>query len=108
MKNEQFEKLWQKNRTKLLANDEEYRKISKSYTNWGWADYLVLIAGFVICDNFTKSLAINNIWQYVITLFGMFIVWMGFRLMKSRLGGKKTLDEVEMRIKEQYRNSLQE
>lgn len=65
MTNEEFERIWQENRNRVLANDDEYQRISKSYTNWGWTDYLILILGFVMCENFTKSLGMNIILQYL-------------------------------------------
>lgn len=48
MTNEEFERIWQENRNRVLANDDEYQRISKSYTNWGWTDYLILILGTVL------------------------------------------------------------
>ena len=87
MTNEEFERIWQENRNRVLANDDEYQRISKSYTNWGWADYLILILGFVMCENFTKSLGMNIILQYLLAIAGMILVWLGFRIIKGRLGG---------------------
>jgi len=49
MTEQEFEQLWQANRQQLLANDEEYQRISKSYTSSSWLDYLVSIGGFVFC-----------------------------------------------------------
>lgn len=106
MTNEEFERIWQENRNRVLANDDEYQRISKSYTNWGWADYLILILGFVMCENFTKSLGMNIILQYLLAIAGMILVWLGFRIIKGRLGGRNTLEEVEKRVKERYRNTL--
>ena len=60
MTEQEFEKLWQENRAKLLANDDEYKRISKSYMAWGWLDYLVLIGGFVICETFVNSFALST------------------------------------------------
>lgn len=88
MTNEEFERIWQENRNRVLANDDEYQRISKSYTNWGWTDYLILILGFVMCENFTKSLGMNIILQYASRYCGMILVWLGFRIIKGRLGGK--------------------
>ena len=55
MTEQEFEQLWQANRQQLLANDEEYQRISKSYTSSSWLDYLVSIGGFVICEKFIQG-----------------------------------------------------
>ena len=106
MTNEEFEKKWAKNRNDVLANNEEYQRIAKSYNSWGMIDYIIFIIGFVICENFTKGLVNNIILQYLIALVGMVIIWLGYRLIKSMLTSKKTLEDLESKIKQQYRESL--
>lgn len=106
MTEQEFEKLWQENRAKLLANDEEYKRISKSYMAWGWLDYLVLIGGSVICETFVNSFALSTFVKFALEILGMFIIWLGFRLIKARLGSKNTLEDVEQRIKERYKSTL--
>lgn len=107
MNNADFEILWQQNRDKILANDDEYQRTIKSYTSWNWADYVILIGGFVICEQFSTQLQLSNIiLQYLISLVGMAAIWLGYRLIKSRLGGKTTLEELEKNIKERYRKTL--
>lgn len=106
MTEQEFEQLWQTNREKLLVNDEEYQRISKSYTSWNWSDYLLLIGGFIICEKFLQSLNLGTIWSFLLASLGMIIVWYGFRFIKSRLSSSKTLEEVEQRIKEQYKSTL--
>ena len=85
MTEQEFEKLWQENRAKLLANDEEYKRISKSYMAWGWLDYLVLIGGFVICETFVNSFALSTFVKFALEILGMFIIWLGFRLINPSL-----------------------
>ncbi|MCI6671450.1 MAG: Fis family transcriptional regulator [Prevotella sp.] len=106
MDTEEFEKLWQVNKAKILANDEEYQHILRTYMGWGWMDYLILIGGFVICENFFASLSLHIVLEYVLALIGMVVIWLGFRLIKGWLGGRKTLAEVELQVKERYRKSL--
>lgn len=106
MTNEKFEKIWQENRGKVLANDDEYQRISKSYLSWGWADYIILIGGFVIFENFIQGFGLHIILQYLLALIGMVMIWLGYRIIKARLGGKKTLEEVENRVREKYRMTL--
>lgn len=106
MTEQEFEQLWQANRQQLLANDEEYQRISKSYTSSSWLDYLVSIGGFVICEKFIQGFNLGSVWTFLLAALGMVIVWYGFRLIKSRLSSNKTLEEVEQRIKEEYKSTL--
>lgn len=106
MTNEEFEVKWAENRDKVLANNETYQRIARSYSSWGWTDYVVFIAGFVICENFMKALVKNILLQYLLALVGMVLIWLGYRFVRSLLGGKETLEEVEEEIKRQYRKSV--
>ena len=106
MTEQEFEQLWQTNRQQLLANDEEYQRISKSYTSSGWLDYLVSIGGFVICEKFIQGFNLGYVWTFLLAALGMVIVWYGFRLIKGRLSSSKTLEEVEQRVKAQYKSTL--
>lgn len=106
MTEQEFEQLWQANRQQLLANDEEYQRISKSYTSSNWLDYLVSIGGFVICEKFIQGFNLGNVWTFLLAALGMVIIWYGFRLIKGRLSSSKTLEEVEQRVKAQYKSSL--
>ena len=36
----------------------------------------------------------------------MVLIWLGYRFGRSLLGGKETLEEVEEKIKRQYRESV--
>lgn len=95
MTNEEFEEKWAENRSTVLANNEEYRRIAHSYNSWGWVDYIVFIAGFVICENFTEELVKSILLQYLLALIGMVLIWLGYRLVRSMLGSKETLEELE-------------
>ena len=96
MTNEEFEKKWAENRKEVLANNEEYQRI----------DYVILIAGFVICENYTKTIVNSIVLQYLLALVGMILIWLGYRLIKSLFNSKQTLEELEEKIKQQYRDSL--
>ena len=106
MTNKEFEEKWAENRSTVLANNEEYRRIAHSYNSWGWVDYIVFIAGFVICENFTEELVKSILLQYLLALIGMVLIWLGYRLSRSMLGSKETLEELEERIKQQYRETV--
>ncbi|MCR5077808.1 MAG: Fis family transcriptional regulator [Prevotella sp.] len=106
MTNEEFEKKWAENRNKVLANDDEYQRIARSYTSWGWVDYVIFIGGFVICENLTKTLFTSIILQYILAIVGMLLVWMGYRLIKSLISDKKTLEEAEEKARQRYRETL--
>ena len=94
MTNEEFEKKWAENRKEVLANNEEYQRI------------VILIAGFVICENYTKTIVNSIVLQYLLALVGMILIWLGYRLIKSLFNSKQTLEELEEKIKQQYRGSL--
>ena len=106
MTNEEFEKKWAENRKEVLANNEEYQRISQSYKGSGWIDYVILIAGFVICENYTKTIVNSIVHQYLFALVGMILIWLGYRLIKSLFNSKQTLAEVEEKIKQQYKDSI--
>ena len=105
MTNEEFEKKWTENRKEILANNEEYQRIARSYNGSGWIDYVIFIAGFVICENYTKTLVKSIVIQYLLALVGMVLIWLGFRLIKSFFSSKQTLGELEEKIKQQYKDS---
>ena len=106
MTNEEFEKNWAEHRKEVLANNEEYQHIAQSYKGSGWIDYVIFIAGFVICENYTKTIVYSIVLQYLLALVGMILIWLGYRLIKSLFNSKQTLEELEEKIKQQYRDSL--
>ena len=106
MTHEEFEKKWAENRNKVLANNEAYQRVSRSYNSWGLIDYIIVIAGFVICEKYTKELVSSIILQYLLALVGMILIWLGYRLAKSMLNSKQTLEELEEKIKQQYKDSV--
>lgn len=106
MTDKEFEAIWKQNKNKVLANDEEYQRILKSYTQWNWVDYVVLIGGFVIAENFAQSFQLDSLLVYLIAIVGMLLIWLGYRLIKGRLVGRKTLKEIEQKVKERYHNTL--
>lgn len=106
MTHEEFEKKWAENRNKVLANNEAYQRVSRSYNSWGLIDYIIVIADFVICEKYTKELVSSIILQYLLALVGMILIWLGYRLAKSMLNSKQTLEELEEKIKQQYKDSI--
>ena len=106
MTNEEFEKKWTENRKEILTNNEEYQRIARSYNGSGWIDYVIFIAGFVICENYTKTLVKSIVLQYLLALVGMLVIWLGYRLIKSLFNSKQTLSELEEKIKQQYKDSI--
>ena len=106
MTNEEFEKKWAENRKEVLANNGEYQRIVQSYKSSGWIDYIIFISGFVICENYTKTIVNSIVLQYLLALVGMILIWLGYRLIKSLFNSKQTLEELEEKIKHQYRDSI--
>ena len=106
MTNEEFVKKWTENRKEILANNEEYQRIVQSYKSSGWIDYIIFIAGFVICENYTKTIINSVVLQYLLALIGMILIWLGYRLIKGLFDSKQTLEELEEKIKQQYKDSV--
>ena len=77
MTNEEFEKSWAEHRKEVLANNEEYQHIAQSYKGSGWIDYVIFIAGFVICENYTKTIVNSIVLQYLLALVGMILDMVG-------------------------------
>ena len=106
MTNEEFEEKWAENRKEVLANNEEYQRVAKSYNGSGLLDYVIFIAAFVICENYTKTIVRSLVLQYLLAIVGMVIIWLGYRFIKSLFNSKQTLEELEEKIKPQYKDSL--
>ena len=44
--------------------------------------------------------------QYLLALIGMILIWLGYRLIKGLFDSKQTLEELEEKIKQQYKDSV--
>lgn len=108
MTDQEFEKKWKENREKILSNDSHYQSILRSYNSWGWIDYVIFILGFVICEAFLEKLTTMLFLQYLLAIIGMFLIWLGYRFLKSMLQSKETLAEYEAKLKQQYYKSLKQ
>ncbi len=106
MTTQEFEKLWEENKEKIRLNNDEYQRIKKSYYSWGLIDYVLLIGGFVGCETLFQQVITSVILQYILALLGMLIIWIGWRYLKSKFTNSKTLEEVDIELKERYKKSL--
>ena len=106
MTNEEFEKNWAEHRKEVLANNEEYQHIAQSYKGSGWIDYVIFFNDTATTEIYTKTIVNSIVLQYLLALVGMILIWLGYRLIKSLFNSKQTLEELEEKIKQQYRDSL--
>ena len=102
-----FEKQWADNRQRLLQEDEEYQRILRSYRKHNWADALVAPAALIGSMEFVAWLGVKSqVLNFVISLVLAIVFFFVFLYFKAVRVSRKTLDEVEQRIKEEYRQKV--
>lgn len=102
-----FEKKWVDNRQRLLQEDEEYQRILRSYRKHNWADALVASAALIGSMEFVAWLGVKSqVLNFVISLVLAIVFFFVFLYFKAVRVSRKTLDEVEQRIKEEYRQKV--
>ena len=102
-----FEKKWADNRQRLLQEDEEYQRILRSYRKHNWADALVAPAALIGSMEFVAWLGVKSqVLNFVISLVLAIVFFFVFLYFKAVRVSRKTLDEVEQRIKEEYRQKV--
>lgn len=102
-----FEKKWADNRQRLLQEDEEYQRILRSYRKHNWADTLVAPAALIGSMEFVAWLGVKSqVVNFVIFLVLAIVFFFVFLYFKAVRVSRKTLDEVEQRIKEEYRQKV--
>lgn len=98
-----FEKKWADNRQRLLQEDEEYQRILRSYRKHNWVDALVAPAALIGSMEFVAWLGVKSqVLNFVISLVLAIVFFFVFLYFKAVRVSRKTLDEVEQRIKEEY------
>lgn len=104
-----FEKKWADNRQRLLQEDEEYQRILRSYRKHNWADALVAPAALIGSMEFVAWLGVKSqVLNFVISLVLAIVFFFVFLYFKAVRVSRKTLDEVEQRVKEEYRQKVEE
>ena len=107
MREKTFEKKWADNRQRLLQEDEEYQRILRSYRKHNWADALVAPAALIGSMEFVAWLGVKSqVLNFVISLVLAIVFFFVFLYFKAVRVSRKTLDEVEQRIKEEYRQKV--
>lgn len=102
-----FEKKWADNRQRLLQEDEEYQRILRSYRKHNWADALVAPAALIGSMEFVAWLGVKSqVLNFVISLVLAIVFFFVFLYFKAVRVSRKTLDEVEQRVKEEYRQKV--
>lgn len=104
---ENFREKWADNRQRLLQEDEEYQRILRSYRKHNWADALVAPAALIGSMEFVAWLGVKSqVLNFVISLVLAIVFFFVFLYFKAVRVSRKTLDEVEQRIKEEYRQKV--
>lgn len=102
-----FERLWDENRKRLLAEDEEYQRIQQSYRKHGWADWVIFAATVVGCLELVQRVGIKSqVLSFAIAIVLALIFFVFYIYFKAIKVSRRTLEEVEERIKAEYRKSL--
>lgn len=104
---ENFREKWADNRQRLLQEDEEYQRILRSYRKHNWADALVAPAALIGSMEFVAWLGVKSqVLNFVISLVLAIVFFFVFLYFKAVRVSRKTLDEVEQRVKEEYRQKV--
>lgn len=104
---ENFREKWADNRQRLLQEDEEYQRILRSYRKHNWADALVAPAALIGSMEFVAWLGVKSqVLNFVISLVLAIVFFFVFLYFKAVRVSRKTIDEVEQRIKEEYRQKV--
>lgn len=108
MTDEEFERKWQADRKKVLANDYEYQRIQNGYRKGSVINWIVIIGGAVVGSSLPDFLPIeNNILKWVIAIVaGIAVIAIGLWI-ESLFISPKTAGEVEKEVKERYRKTLE-
>lgn len=103
-----FEEKWADNRQRLLQEDEEYQRILRSYRKFSWADALVAPAALIGSMEFVAWLGVKSqVVNFVISLVLAIVFFCVFLYFRAVRVSRKTLAEVEQRIKEAYRRKVE-
>lgn len=107
MTDEEFEKLWQANREKVLANDDEYQRIQNGFRRGGIVNWIIIIGGAVVGSSLPDFLPIQNkVLSWILAIVaGIIVIAVGLWI-RSLFISTKTAGEVEMEVKERYRKSI--
>lgn len=102
-----FERLWAENRQRLLAEDEEYQRILRSYRKHGWSDWLIFAFTIVCCVELMERIGIRSqLLSFGLAIVLAVIFFIFYNYFKAVKVSRKTLKEVEERIKEEYRQQV--
>lgn len=107
MTDEEFEKKWETERLKVLANDDEYQRIVKGYRQGSTVNWIIIIGGAVVGSSLPDLLPIESTvlkWLLAIAA-GIAVIAVGLWI-RSMSISTKTADEVEREVKERYRRTL--
>lgn len=107
MNEQEFEKKWRENRHNLLQNDAEWRQLQESYKMSSGADWLLfaipVVAGIA---SFNYIPLTSEILKWLVSVAITIVCFALCVWIKALISGTKSADEIERRIKEEFKESM--
>jgi hypothetical protein len=107
MNEQEFEERWHENRRTLLQNDAEWRQLQDSYKMSSGADWLLfaipVVAGIASFNYVPLS---SEILKWLISVAITIVCFAICVWIKTLVSGTKTADEIERRVKEEFKESM--
>ncbi|MBR0489151.1 MAG: hypothetical protein IJJ68_02985 [Prevotella sp.] len=107
MNEQEFEKIWRENRRNLLQNDAEWRQLQESYKMSSGADWLLfaipVVAGIA---SFNYIPLTSEILKWLVSVAITIVCFALCVWIKTLISGTKSADEIERRIKEEFKESM--
>lgn len=107
MNEQEFEKKWRENRRNLLQNDAEWRQLQESYKMSSGADWLLfaipVVAGIA---SFNYIPLTSEILKWLVSVAITIVCFALCVWIKTLISGTKSADEIERRIKEEFKESM--
>ena len=109
MEEKEFEKHWQANRQHLLAKDPEWKALQESYKMQNGADWLLFaIPAVAGVASFNYIPVERELLKWIVCALITIVCFALCVLVKSLTSGINSADEIERRVKEDYRKTLKE
>lgn len=107
MTDEEFEKIWQRDRDNVLSHDDEYQRIVKGYSSGSAVNWIIIIGGAVAGSSLPDFLPVESTaLKWVLSIVaGIAVIIVGMWI-HSLFISKRTAEDVEKEVKERYRNTV--
>ena len=109
MEDKKFEELWQKNKMLLLREDKEWQQLQDSFKMSSGADWLLFaipaVAGIA---SFNYIPLEKELLKWIVSAIITILCFVGCVFVKSLTTPVKSADEIEKRVKADYRKRLEQ